>query len=408
VTLKRACYMALLVLPCARSAETPKTDEFTPVVASPLSSSTSAFPGTDGKQHVVYELLITNTLPTPATLRRIEVIDPGKSSAPVAKYEGTQLLSHLRTLDNSTATGPDIEFNGTRLFLIDLALESRPLVPGQLHHRLGLLAASRPGPQKRASVPLSYTIAPLRLNSDLREIGAPVRGKGWVVVNGCCEVSGIHRSTGLPVNGGIHFAQRFAIDWMRLDSSGRMVNGNASDVHSYPNYNADVLAVADGTVVATLNNLDDQMPGKLPDPSTITLANVDGNHIVMDLGRGVFAFYAHLKKGSVRVTIGQRVRRGEVVANLGNTGNTSAPHLHFHLMDNPSVLGSSGLPYVIDRFTLSGRISAGDFKAAEGLEGIWSKSLSVKGSPRQKEFPVDGAIVDFAPVDSGLHHQSSQ
>jgi murein DD-endopeptidase MepM/ murein hydrolase activator NlpD len=129
---------------------------------------------------------------------------------------------------------------------------------------------------------------------------------------------------------------------------------------------------------------------------------------VQDLGRGVFAFYAHLKKGSVRVTIGQRVRRGEVVANLGNTGNTSAPHLHFHLMDNPSVLGSSGLPYVIDRFTLSGRISAGDFKAAEGLEGIWSKSLSVKGSPRQKEFPVDGAIVDFAPVDSGLHHQSSQ
>jgi hypothetical protein len=232
VTLKRACYMALLVLPCARSAETPKTDEFTPVVASPLSSSTSAFPGTDGKQHVVYELLITNTLPTPATLKRIEVIDPGKSSAPVAKYEGTQLLSHLRTLDNSTATGPDIEFNGTRLFLIDLALESRPLVPGQLHHRLGLLAASRPGPQKRASVPLSYTIAPLRLNSDLREIGAPVRGKGWVVINGCCEVGGVHRSTGLPVNGGIHFAQRFAIDWMRLDSSGRVISSNKLSVSS--------------------------------------------------------------------------------------------------------------------------------------------------------------------------------
>jgi hypothetical protein len=114
VTLKRACYMALLVLPCARSAETPKIDEFTPVVASPLSSSTSAFPGTDGKQHVVYELLITNTLPTPATLNRIEIVDLGKTGAPLAKYERTQLLSHVRALDNSEPTGPDIEFNGTR------------------------------------------------------------------------------------------------------------------------------------------------------------------------------------------------------------------------------------------------------------------------------------------------------
>jgi hypothetical protein len=407
VTLKRRCLVALLVLPFARSAETPNTDEFTPVVASPLSSREIAFPGTDGKQHVVYELVLTNTLPTPATLKRIEVIDPGKPSSPIAQYEDTELLSHLRALDNSEATGPEIEFNGTRLFLIDLAFDSRLLVPGQVNHRIGVLAAPMPGHQKRPSVPLSYTVAPLRLHSDLCEIGAPVRGKGWVVVNGCCEVSGVHRSTGLPVNGGIHFAQRFAIDWMRLDSSGHMVNGNASDVHSYASYDAEVLAVADGTVVATLNNLDDQRPGKLPDPSTITLANVDGNHIVMDLGGDVFAFYAHLKKGSVRVSQGQHVRRGEVLAHLGNTGNTSAPHLHFHLMNNPSVLGASGVPYVIDRFALSGHISEGDSQAA-GLEGNWSKSLFAKGSPRQKEFPMDRAIVDFAPGAAGLPQRSPQ
>jgi hypothetical protein len=135
-----------------------------------------------------------------------------------------------------------------------------------------MLAAPRPGHEKLTPVPLSYTIAPLRVNSELREIGAPVRGKGWVVVNGCCEVGGVHRSTGLPVNGGLYFAQRFAIDWMRLDNSGHMVNGNASDVHNYANYDAEVLAVANGTVEATLNDLDDQLPGKLPDPSTITLA----------------------------------------------------------------------------------------------------------------------------------------
>jgi hypothetical protein len=67
-------------------------------------------------------------------------------------------------------------------------------------------------------------------------------------------------------------------------------------------------------------------------------------------------------------------------------------------MNNPSVLGASGVPYVIDGFTLSGHISEADFNAAAGLEGNWSKSLFVKGGgPRQKEFPTDGAIVDFAP-----------
>lgn len=64
-------------------------------------------------------------------------------------------------------------------------------------------------------------------------------------------------------------------------------------------------------------------------------------------------------------------------------------------MNNPSVLGASGVPYVIDGVTLSGQISEADFNAAAGVEGNWSKSLFVKGSPRRKGFPTDGAIVDF-------------
>lgn len=82
----------------------------------------------------------------------------------------------------------------------------------------------------------------------------------------------------------------------------------------YTAYGARILAVADGTVVSTL-----------PDPSTITLDTVDGNHVVLDLGS--FAFYAHMQPGSVRVKPGQHVRRGDVLGLLGNTGSTSAPHV---------------------------------------------------------------------------------
>jgi murein DD-endopeptidase MepM/ murein hydrolase activator NlpD len=76
--------------------------------------------------------------------------------------------------------------------------------------------------------------------------------------------------------------------------------------------------------------------------------------VVADIGGGHFAVYAHLKLGSVRVKTGDRVRRGDVLGLLGNTGNTSHPHLHFHIVDGPSALASNGLPYVISGMATSG------------------------------------------------------
>jgi hypothetical protein len=64
------------------------------------------------------------------------------------------------------------------------------------------------------------------------------------------------------------------------------------------------------------DTLDDQPPGKLPDVNTITLANVDGNQVVLDLGGGVYAFYAHLRKKSIPVTVGQHVKRGQLLGKL--------------------------------------------------------------------------------------------
>jgi len=157
-----------------------------------------------------------------------------------------------------------------------------------------------------------------------------------------------------------------------------------------------VLAVADGTVVETLNTLDEQLPGKLPDPATITLQNIDGNHVVIDIGNGMYAFYAHLQKGSVPVKKGQLVKRGQALGKLGNTGNTSAPHLHFHVMDGASVLGSSGLPYEIDGFGLAGEVSTEKFAGATTIEGEWVEGRTKTVSPRKGQFPLDLNIVNFA------------
>ena len=78
--------------------------------------------------------------------------------------------------------------------------------------------------------------------------------------------------------------------------------------------------------------------------------------MIVKLGKRTFAGYAHLKPGSVRVQRGDRVRAGQVVGKLGNSGNTEGPHLHFELMNRPSITDADGLPFALDRFGLDGRV----------------------------------------------------
>ena len=74
-------------------------------------------------------------------------------------------------------------------------------------------------------------------------------------------------------------------------------------------------------------------------------SRIVGNHVVIDLGDGVYAALAHLRRRSIRVTTGQHVRAGDQIAECGNSGNTTEPHLHFQLMDHPSVAVAAGLPF---------------------------------------------------------------
>jgi len=87
------------------------------------------------------------------------------------------------------------------------------------------------------------------------------------------------------------------------------------------------------------------------------METVAGNHVNLDLGGGVYAMYAHLQPGSIRVKLGDKVTPGQVIGLLGNSGNCGEPHLHFQLMDRNSPLNSEGLPYYFPGFKLAARIS---------------------------------------------------
>lgn len=376
-------------------------DQFTPVVVSALNPGTQVFLGTDHHKHIVYELMLTNASPTPATLDKLEVLDAGDQTRVLHTWQGKALLDVLRSTGNTAATSLEIPFDGTRLLLLELSLDSNAPVPTKLVHRLTLQGGSTPARTAATPAPMSYIVGPISVGTAVPVISPPLRGKGWVALNGCCQIAGAHRASSMPVNGGIHFAQRFAIDWMKMDDAGQLVRGDPDDVHSYGGYGEEVIAVADGTVVSTLNSLEDQKPGTLPDPKTMNLDNVDGNHVVIQIADGVYAFYAHLQKGSITVTLGDHVKRGQVLGKLGNTGNTSAPHLHFHLMNGPSVLGSSGIPYVIDSFAYDGEVPAAKFAEATSMEGDWGAGRLATPSPRKDEFPMDLAIINFGGQAGG-------
>ncbi len=370
-------------------------DAFTPVTVSPMGTSHSPVLGTDGLYHLVYELDATNTKVAPATLRRIDVVDADASTHLLASYMDQELIARLRTLQPLPAESAVIEPNSSRLFYIELAFRTLAEVPRAITHHFYVLGAANPGTS--TPTPLDYMAGPISLNrTPLPVLGPPLAGDGWVAANGCCNSDIVHRGSFQSVNGVLYDAQRFAIDYMRLNAQGEFVHGDPSKVQNFVDYDSDVLAVADGTVVATLDTLEDQQPGKLPDPTTLTLETVDGNHVVIDIGQGFYAFYAHLKKKSVTVHAGQHVKKGMVLGKLGNSGNTSAPHLHFHLMNEPSVLGSDGLPYLLNGFDLAGQIDVKAFDQSPTFTGYWGQGRLKDPIPQRDRFPLNLNIVNFA------------
>ena len=376
-------------------------DEFTAVLGRFLNVETAPVKGNDGKWHLVYELWLTNGKQVPATIEKIEVLDGEDHNQVLATIEGQTLKTSLAQLSTKPAEDAILDPNESVLVFIELTFDSKDDLPNKIVHRFTGMGADNPG--SREPVKISYLFTPWDISRRTPPvIGFPLAGDGWVVINGCCSNQGAHRGAVQTVNGTLIDSQRFAIDWMRMGGNNRLVEGDPADVNNWKGYNAPVYAVADATVVKVLDTLEDQVPGRLPDPRSMTLQTVDGNHVVLDLGNGIYAFYAHLKQGSILIKEGDTVTAGQHIANLGNTGNTSAHHLHLHLMTGPSPLASDGIPYVFDQFSVQGVIDREQWLASEDILDVWQITEADQPGPRQQELPLDRRIVEFPNPETSI------
>ncbi len=331
----------------------------------------------EGKWHLVYELHLNNMDRWEYRLTKVESISGDTAGRSLVAYTGAELQAAMARPGQPGVTEKAILAPGTMAVVyIWATVDSADALPSTLRQRLGVKVGTYPEE-------ITIETAPIPVARGAIAISAPLRGDHWLAGNGPSNSSG-HRRALIPIDGHAAIAQRFAIDWVRLRDDGKTSHGDEKDNKNYYAYGTEALAAADGVVTEVKDGIPENIPGENSRAVPITIETVGGNHVILDIGAGHYAFYAHLQPGSLRVKLGDKVRRGQVVGLVGNSGNSTEPHLHFHIENANSPLGAEGLPYSLSSFAVVGR----------GEE--W-KPADAKGPAEvhQNEIPLENEVVNF-------------
>ncbi|MFJ6985574.1 MULTISPECIES: M23 family metallopeptidase [unclassified Streptomyces] len=229
----------------------------------------------------------------------------------------------------------------------------------------GVLAASALPPPAASLVPVllftgaallvtgaALAAVPTASGRAARPVRPPVEGR-WTVLNSPADR--------VPSHGTHAWGQTYAVDLVHDPADGGRPAFGAGRAFrppaDFPAYGRPLVAPDDAVVVTVRDGVRDHrsrstwaalllMAAEAPFREAGGARRVLGNHVVLDLGDGVYAVLAHLRRGSAVVRPGQRVRRGELLARCGNSGNSGEPHLHFQLMDRPAPRFAAGVPFV--------------------------------------------------------------
>jgi murein DD-endopeptidase len=339
----------------------------------------------DGRQRLIYELHLTNFSRDSLRLDRVEAANM-TSGAVLHVFQSSELESMIGRQDPVGESDKLVIPPGVRAVIyVGLPIELPAGGECRLTHKIEFEVQSTN--RERATVEGGKLVVH---NEPMAAIGAPLRGGPWVAIYNESWERG-HRRVLNAISGRVHVPGRFAIDWMKVDSNGKYFQGDGSKVTDWFGYGAEVIAVSDGVVVATRDGIAENSH-VMEGVQRTTLEDASGNYATLDLGHGRYAFYEHLKPGSIRVRQGDRVRIGSVIGQLGYTGQSTGPHLHFHVSDNNSPLDAEGLPYALRGFRVLGTYPS---PAAFGKSLPWTPIGPGENGERRSELPASFAVVDF-------------
>ena len=337
-----------------------------------------------GANYLVHELWILNRAATPATLTSVTVTDGSRS---IVHYEGADLVAHIGRpeLPRNHSTPLVLGQGQPAVVYFWVRLPGNDEAPRRVLHRVTL------SPSAELASPNTVVdggATAVTQADDAVVLDAPLRGEGWAAVYEPAMQGG-HRTAVYAIDSTARIPGRFAIDWIRLLPTGKVHSDATNRPADWNGFGAEVLAVTDASVIAAVDGRPDADRSGKP-REAIARENAAGNHVVLDLSGGRYAFYEHLQQGSVIVHSGDHVRRGQVIARVGSSGSVSSgPHLHFHVANAPSLLGAEGVPFVLREFQTRGAFASID--------------TLVKGEPfvsrdpdrRVSERPAPNAVVDL-------------
>ena len=331
-----------------------------------------------GSSELVYELHITNFQQVDVILTSVRVKTP---IGVIAEYRDAELQRRLVRpgLPNDHAT-PHIVGPGMRAVL-NLWITLPAWFAPSVVHEVGLEVQR---PTGSVQVTVEGGASPVQA-ADPIVLDPPLRGGPWIAIYDPL-LKGGHRTAIYAIGDRARIPGRFAIDFITLPAFGALARDLAERPVDGNGFGTDVLAVADGTIVAAVDDTPDRTPQPVPPESA------SGNYVALDMGAGRFAFYEHLQQGSVLVRPGQRVSRGDAIAKLGSSGSTSiGPHLHFHVADGSSLLGAEGVPFVFRLFT-----DLGKFASIQALQAgeRWIPAGSARGFTNSR--PSPNSVISFS------------
>lgn len=308
-----------------------------------------------GKNILAYELHLTNFGQRELVLSRLEVRSDTPVSATLAVYEGEHLadLMDPLALYGKPTDKRRLSIGVRNIIYIWLSLDAGKPLPSILKHELTF--TPKASDDKTTPTNLFSQVMVSVSKDKPVVIGPPLQGEIWLAGNGPGHSHNGHRMGQVVVDGVARLGSRFAVDWVQYGKNDKPFRVDEYKNADYYAYGAEALAVADGIVSSIKDGIPENVPGPDSRAVPITPETMGGNYVILNLGGDRYAVYAHLQPGSILVKLGQRVREGQVLGLVGNSGNSDAPHLHFHICNANSVLGCEGLPFQFEGFELIGR-----------------------------------------------------
>ena len=297
----------------------------------------------DQRRHLSYEICICNYGNLKAELTELSLVNVAAPKQSLFTLANQKLLNRTERPGSKDKNTLTIAGNQFLIVKVDADIGPSSSPAKTVFHRLKLLL-SRGTKKKEFVLEGAMFDAP---SATKLVIGFPVRQGTWL------NIGTSHRDSRFFTSGSQTSAQRFACDLSKLSDEGNFARSNKEwkKNETWLSYGQDVISVADGKVIDVVNGIRDNVPFSDQPATKITRQTIGGNSVFVDIGGNKFAYYAHLQPNSITVKKGDTVKKGQLLGKLGNSGQTTGPHLHFHICnDGRDPFSGEGVPFLFEKF----------------------------------------------------------